>query len=61
MKISNEIRSKIVEAYINKKMSKSDISVAFNVKFLSVHAILKVYQKEGRVEKRPFVPIKKAL
>ncbi len=50
-------------------MSKSNIAVAFNVKLSSVHAILKVYQKEERVEKNlravlgkgPFVPIKKVL
>ena len=32
-------------------MSKSNIAVAFNVKLSSVHAILKVYQKEERSKK----------
>ena len=37
--------------YIDKKMSKSDIAVAFNVKLAFVHATLKVYQKEERSKK----------
>ncbi len=52
MRISNEIRKRIIEAYFDKKISKADIALTFNLKLTSVYAILTVFKKEGRVQKK---------
>ena len=52
MAIYNEIREKIIEAYIEKRMFKKDIACMFGVKRTTVYAILKVYLKEGRSVKK---------
>ncbi len=49
MKISNKTRKRIIKAYLDKKMSKADIALTFDVKLTSVYAILTVFEKEGRV------------
>jgi transposase len=37
---------------LDKKMFKADIALTFNVKLTSVYAILSVFEKEGRVQKK---------
>ena len=51
MKISNETREKIIHAY-NNGDSKKDISRILNVKLPSVYAIIDIFLKERRVEKK---------
>ena len=51
-KIFNEVRKRIIEAYLDKKMSKADIALTFDVKLTSVYAIFTVSEKEGRVQKK---------
>ena len=50
MKISNETREKIINAY-NNGDSKKDISRILNMKLPSVYAIIDIFLKERRVEK----------
>lgn len=52
MKISDETRRRIVEAYLEQDISINDIARTFGVKVPTVYAILKIFQQEGRIEKK---------
>lgn len=52
MKVSDETRKRIIEAYMNLNIPKKEIARTFGIKISTIYAILKIYETEGRVEKK---------